>query len=299
MGCMFFCMFSYVFILWLLWSWCFVNALWCFVYVSFRFDNKAQLRGWSSHFFMHLICRAGTAANSKFFRLDDFVQVATEFPFDALQCPLQPVLNEQPFFETHTPSSNFHQFSTTSRVWNRWQFQQLEFIFRGAEGKRMPPDGYDLPRMGWKICHQIHELHFFTAFRWVFCWVFYLDFSSNVRKCSVPILVLCSMDATVCKHSTMFVPALEICRRHEQIRCEHPHWSTDFSMEDNGWNSWTDNSCITCEYWILLWFMAVAIILNEVPVVCETVWNKSTSALQDDESAWPRVAGYHGFWKNI
>ena len=39
--------------------------------------------------FMHLICRAGTAANSKFFRLDDFVQVATEFPFDALQCPLK------------------------------------------------------------------------------------------------------------------------------------------------------------------------------------------------------------------
>ena len=32
----------------------------------------------------------------------------------------------------------------------------------------MPPDGYDLPQMGWKICHQIHELHFFTAFRWVF-----------------------------------------------------------------------------------------------------------------------------------
>lgn len=43
--------------------------------------------------------------------------------------------------------------------------------------------------------------------------------------------------------------------------------------------------------------MAVAIILHEVHVVCEIMWNTSTSALQDDESSWPRVAGYDGSWK--
>ncbi len=215
--------------------------------------------------------------------------------------PPQTVLNEQPFFETHTPSSNFHQFS-------RLHGFGIGDNFSSSSSSSEVPFEKNATRWLWPSTDGVEDLSsdpwvaFLHCFSLGFLWVFYLDFRSNVRKCFVPILVLCSMDATVCKHSTMFVPALEICRRHEQIRCEHPHWSTDFSMEDNGWNSWTDNSCITCEYWILLWFMmfmAVAIILNEVPVVCETAWNKSTSALQDDESAWPRVAGYHGFWKNI
>ena len=152
--------------------------------------TKVQLWGWSQRFFMHLICIAV---------LDDSVQVTTELPFDALQLKNLPlkrtVLNFLAwniFFETH--NNRLQQFQATisaARVhlqrclhdggwagWAGWAFHGWggRFVIRGSMS-----------------C--ISSLLFVG----VFCGFFHLDFSCNFWKCSVPILVLCSMDSTVYK----------------------------------------------------------------------------------------------------
>lgn len=160
---MFFIMFSYVFIMWLLWSWCFVNALWRFVDVSFKFHNKSPVVRMITAFFHALDLHSCTWWFCPGNNRASVWCASIEKPSPQTNGP--EFFSLKHFFrdpQQQTPTisgDHFSSSSSSSEVPTRWRMGRM-----GRMG---------LPWMGWKICHQgIHELHFFTAFRWGFLRVF-------------------------------------------------------------------------------------------------------------------------------